>query len=121
MLPLAGSSALVGICADASHVCVVDQTHQKVRVTAAKLCGVTTTDTFAALHVAGAPRPLCRRRAMNPPLLWQVRQKAESSYEKEAREAREAEARREEAASNAKRAHMQARAMPHPGPGTRSI
>ena len=32
VLPLSGSSALVGICADETHVCVVDQTHQKVRV-----------------------------------------------------------------------------------------
>ena len=32
VLPLPGSTALVGICADPSHVCVVDQTHQKVRV-----------------------------------------------------------------------------------------
>ena len=34
VLSLAGSSALVGICADATHVCVVDQSHQKVRPTA---------------------------------------------------------------------------------------
>lgn len=32
VLSMPGSSALVGICADRSHVCVVDQTHQKVRV-----------------------------------------------------------------------------------------
>ena len=32
VLPLPGSSALVGICADDAHVCVIDQTHQKVRV-----------------------------------------------------------------------------------------
>ena len=32
VLPMPGSSALVGICADLSHICVVDQTHQKVRV-----------------------------------------------------------------------------------------
>ena len=32
VMKMDGSSALVGICADRSHVCVVDQTHQKVRV-----------------------------------------------------------------------------------------
>jgi len=32
VLPLPGSTALVGICADSSHAYVVDQTHQKVRV-----------------------------------------------------------------------------------------
>ena len=32
VLQLPGSSALVGICADSTHVCVVDQTHQKIRV-----------------------------------------------------------------------------------------
>ena len=32
VLPMPGSSALVGICADPTHVCVVDQTHQKVRM-----------------------------------------------------------------------------------------
>ena len=32
VLPMPGSSALVGVCADDAHVCVVDQTHQKVRV-----------------------------------------------------------------------------------------
>jgi len=32
VLPMPGSSTLVGICADSSHVCVVDQTHAKVRV-----------------------------------------------------------------------------------------
>ena len=31
VMKMDGSSALVGICADRSHVCVVDQTHQKVR------------------------------------------------------------------------------------------
>ena len=31
VVPLPGSNALVGICADATHVCVVDQTHQRVR------------------------------------------------------------------------------------------
>jgi len=32
VLPMPGSSALVGICADRTHACVVDQTHQKVRM-----------------------------------------------------------------------------------------
>ena len=34
VLPLPGSTALVGISADDANVCVVDQTHQKVRVLA---------------------------------------------------------------------------------------
>ena len=54
VLALAGSSALVGICADSTHVCVVDQSHQKV--SGSPLSPRPPRATHARSHTHPAPR-----------------------------------------------------------------